>query len=362
MPESAREAPRVSFLRRQTPAKLPPRKAAILWRLSRRPHNRSGATIAFMRALLSTLVCLSLLLPLQLDAAGFYFREQEGWFWYEREPELPPAPEAPPPTEPAAPPQPPLAETAPEGPRTLSAEWLREHIGEYRDLAIDDPTPENVALYLYLQRVALDKSSRFAAATQRAVQLDPFLDEITQRPTATFAANLTNRQAGDQRDAALARIAERAGVLFFFRSDCPYCEAQAPLLKLLENRFGFSMLAVSLDGAPLPGGEFPSSAGIGVRRRFLAWSPPRRSSWCVPRCGGASVPGAAVLRAAPGAHRPRRGGGRLDRPGRVQAHPPGHRRSDAGPSALPGALPDDPAALLAALRALARAQAGPSPD
>jgi hypothetical protein len=97
------------------------------------------------------------------------------------------------------------------------------------------PHPENVALYLYLQRVALDKSSRFAAATQRAVQRDPFLDEITQRPTATFAANLVNRQTGDHRDQILQRIAQSAGVLFFFRSDCPYCEAQAPLLRLLES-------------------------------------------------------------------------------------------------------------------------------
>jgi len=124
----------------------------------------------------------------------------------------------------------PLAETAPEGPKPLSAQWIREHIGAYRDAAIDDPTPQNVALYLYLQRVALDKSSRFAAATQRAVQRDPFLDEITRRPTATFAANLTNRQAGGNRDDLLRRIAETAGVLFFFRADCPYCEAQAPLL------------------------------------------------------------------------------------------------------------------------------------
>ena len=89
------------------------------------------------------------------------------------------------------------------------------------------------------------------------MQLDPFLDEITQRPTATFAANLVNRQAGDNRDHVLQGIAQSAGVLFFFRSDCPYCEAQAPLLKLLETRYGFAVLPVSLDGAPLSGGEFP---------------------------------------------------------------------------------------------------------
>ena len=246
----------------------------------------------------------------------------------------------PPPPEPTAPPQSPLAETAPEGPKPLSAEWLREHIGAYRDAAIDDPTPENVALYLYLQRVALDKSSRFAAATQRAVQRDPFLDEITQRPTATFAANLVNRQTGDHRDQVLQRIAQSAGVLFFFRSDCPYCEAQAPLLRLLENRFGFAVLPVSLDGAPLPGGEFPQfRQDRGQAQALGVVSTPALFLVAPARCGRAPGPGAPVLRPAPGAHRPRGGRGRLDRPGRVQPHPPGHRRSDAGPERPAGGPP-----------------------
>ena len=143
-----------------------------------------------MRALVSTLLCLSLALPLRPEAAGFYFREEEGWFWYEREPDPAPAPKLPLPEQPPVPAEPQVSETAPEGQKPLSAQWIREHIGAYRDAAIDDPTPQNVALYLYLQRVALDKSSRFAAATQRAVQLDPFLDsnleggEILERRAA----------------------------------------------------------------------------------------------------------------------------------------------------------------------------------
>jgi conjugal transfer pilus assembly protein TraF len=104
----------------------------------------------------------------------------------------------------------------------------------------------------------MDKASRFAAATQRAVQFDPFLDEITQRPTANFAANLVNEQTAKQRAALLQKIGNEAGVLFFFRSDCPYCEAQAPLLATLRERHGLAVLPVSLDGAPLPGGHFPT--------------------------------------------------------------------------------------------------------
>ena len=148
---------------------------------------------------------LAAALPLALLAApvgpaGFYLRGAEGWFWYQIEPGPKAEPERPPPppepvletrAEPATPAEPPSPAPAP-----LSAAWLRSRLADFRDAAIDEPTPENVALYLYLQRVAMDKASRFADATRRAVLLDPMLDELTRRPTATFAANLVNRQAG----------------------------------------------------------------------------------------------------------------------------------------------------------------------
>jgi conjugal transfer pilus assembly protein TraF len=312
-----------------------------------------------MPALLLVLIGLLPALPVPTAAAGFYFRAEEGWFWYERAPEPVVAPEPTP--APALPPAP-LAEAAPaaepEGLRPLSAQWLRERLGAYRDAAIDDPTPENVALYLYLQRVALDKSSRFAAATQRAVQLDPMLDEITQRPTATFAANLVNRESGTQRAAVLAELATRAGVLFFFRADCPYCEAQAPLLRLLAARYGFDILPVSLDGAPLPGGEFPAyrtdagqAAALGVvstPAMFLARPP----TGLVPLAQGllslAQLEERLILAAAEAGW----------------ISPAEHARTRAvtaelrlDPQALPEPLPEDPERLLAALRALARSAA-----
>ena len=186
---------------------------------------------------------------------GFYDRGSEGWFWY-RDPrvveEPAPPPEPPPPAPPESPPP-----AAPAEPAPLSAAWFRDNLTHYRDAAIDDPTPQNVAIYFYLQKIAMDKSSTFAKVSERVVQTDPYLDEITQRPTATFGANLANRQAGEGRDGALTEIAGFAAVWFFFRSDCPYCEAQAPLLQVLAERYDFAILAVSLDGAPLPGGLFP---------------------------------------------------------------------------------------------------------
>ncbi|WP_295581445.1 conjugal transfer protein TraF [uncultured Lamprocystis sp.] len=197
------------------------------------------------------------------EPGRFYERKGEGWFWYrDPKPVLPaepvdPAPAAEPPAPPVAsvPEATPVSVAAPPPP--LSAAWMREHLDRYRDRAIDEPTPENVAAYFYLQRIVLDKSSKFASVAQRVVQGDPFLDEITQRPTATFGANLANKTAGEARDALLRRIGQLAAVWFFYRSDCPYCEAQAPLLDLMASRYGFTVLAVSLDGKALPSGFFP---------------------------------------------------------------------------------------------------------
>ncbi|MGB5834889.1 MAG: conjugal transfer protein TraF [Thiohalocapsa sp.] len=207
----------------------------------------------------------------RLWSSGFYARGAEGWFWYAEElpeaesesesqqaPEPMPAPELAE-TDPAQPPPPQIIEPRKAaGPATLSAAWLRANLERYRDSAIDDPSPRNVALYLYLQRLTIDKAERFAEATQRAVWSDPLLDETTHRPLATFAANLVNREAAANRDAALTETAKIAGLWFLFRSDCPYCEAQAPLLEVLRARYGFEVQAVSLDGRPLPGGFFPN--------------------------------------------------------------------------------------------------------
>jgi conjugal transfer pilus assembly protein TraF len=46
-------------------------------------------------------------------------------------------------------------------------------------------------------------------------------------------------------------------LFFFFRSDCPYCHAFAPVLKAFEARHGLQVVAISVDGGPMPG--FPQA-------------------------------------------------------------------------------------------------------
>lgn len=205
--------------------------------------------------------CLWLALPLALGADMtsapeplFFLDKERGWFWREiqAEPKTLTARTEKPST-PNPPPTQGSPKSSPKEPLPLSAAWFRKNLEGYRDLAIDDPSSENVAAYYYLQRVMMDKAHRFTDVARQVVMSDPLLDENQRRPIATFAANETNRLAGIATEQVLTSVARQAGILFFFRSDCPYCHIQAPLLAVLEKRFGFKVYAVSLDGKAMPG-------------------------------------------------------------------------------------------------------------
>jgi conjugal transfer pilus assembly protein TraF len=195
------------------------------------------------------------------DSSRYFERGAEGWFWYEPDP----APEgsSTPEVEAPLPPDPAVALSdkiiAPidqfaEGPAPLSAAWFRANLDDYRDRALDHPSPENVEAYLYLQKIALERAGAFAEASTAATVKDPWLDANSERPIATYAAQAVDAQAEAARSALLQELAKEAGILFFYQADCPLCASQASVLKLAKDVHGFEIVAVSLDGSPPPGG------------------------------------------------------------------------------------------------------------
>lgn len=200
----------------------------------------------------------------ELPAASYFEDKQRGWFWYEVLPEPIKAVKHEPKVEPAkSEPQPEMAKVeasvvvpVPDQPEPLSSAWLKQNLEKYLNKAIDEPSQENVAAFYYLQRVMMDKAERFTNAARYVVMSDPQLDESVRRPISTFAVNEANHQASVAADQALKAIAAKAGILFFFRSDCRYCHVQAPILAMLERSYGFKIYPVSLDSLPMPNGLF----------------------------------------------------------------------------------------------------------
>ncbi|MBF0609506.1 MAG: conjugal transfer protein TraF [Magnetococcales bacterium] len=196
------------------------------------------------------LFILTFWLAQQASSDSFFSDHERGWFWYESPPvEEVPEEELLLPT----PPSPPAGQTDTV---PLSAAWLREQLPKFRDMAIDQPSAENVAVYLALQKVAMDKSNRFSDAAQLAVMSEPWLDENNTRSIATFGALVMDETAQAGLDEAVKMIADKVGIWFFYESTCPYCVSQAGVLSALAKSHGLKVMAISMDGLPLPGSEF----------------------------------------------------------------------------------------------------------
>lgn len=113
-------------------------------------------------------------------------------------------------------------------------EDLQKELARLKDLAIMQPTQANVRSYLEAQTYVMDKSSVFADIARRVVWATPSVDYNNRSPTATFAQLNKKDMRREAQEQALAELSRDYGLMFFFRSDCPYCHQQAPVLRLLK--------------------------------------------------------------------------------------------------------------------------------
>ena len=121
---------------------------------------------------------------------------------------------------------------------------------EMKAAAILDPSPENITAYVRFQREQLDRSSLFADVWQRALWQDPGLDYTLQRPVSTLGKRAWLAQRKSDRDIILGQLSQRYGVFYFYSSSCGACDIFSPILKAVSDKYGLSVLAVSMDGGP----------------------------------------------------------------------------------------------------------------
>lgn len=179
----------------------------------------------------------------------YYEDRERGWYWFEEDPdriELEPIEDVP-----AVPGTPTTKELKP-----LSVEWLQVELEKARIIAIDNPTRENVEYYGYLEKISMDKAEKFALMRQQVAMVNPGLDETIDNPVTTIARTARRDQQDSEQSRILKDLAKTIGIYYFFKSDCPYCAKQNFTLNEVRKRYGFSVLAISIDGAPMPDGVF----------------------------------------------------------------------------------------------------------
>lgn len=204
------------------------------------------------------------------EVAETYWRDRErGWFWYQDPPrdfELKEPPKSEPPAPVAKP-----AETLP--PELTQFEALQKHLEQLEHIAYISPTEENVRRYLLLKTEVVDKASRFADVWQRVVWATPDLDPtVTGRPVTAKALEVFRSEGQREQERTAASLAGTHALLFFFRSDCPYCHQFAPMLTQFHAKYGIDIVPISMDGGALP--DFPKPRmdnGISARLNVQRW-------------------------------------------------------------------------------------------
>ncbi len=157
---------------------------------------------------------------------------------------------------PVKPVEPSEAETVlpPAGPSaTEEIARMRHELEESRATAILEPTPENVAAYLYLQQVSLQRASTFSDVFRRVVWSTPQLDYTLTRPAGALAKQLWSDDRLAAQQAVLANLGERYGLIYLGDSHCAGCRVFGPLLRAFALRHGLDVLAVSMTGEALEG-------------------------------------------------------------------------------------------------------------
>ena len=150
-------------------------------------------------------------------------------------------------------PGPPPPSPGPARSATERIEAMRKALEEARAEAILDPSAEKVAAYLRLQQETLQRAAAFSDAFRRTVWATPELDYTLRRPVGALAKQVWSDQRREARDAALARLGERYGLIYLGHAGCAGCKVFGPLLRAFATRHGLDVLAVSLTGEALEG-------------------------------------------------------------------------------------------------------------
>lgn len=139
-------------------------------------------------------------------------------------------------------------------PELAAFEQLQLELEVARKVAVITSSETNVRRYMELEAAVVARASKFADVAQRVAWSDPQLDPSLQgRPVNTRALEVFEQKRLTDSSRAIGELGRDHVLLFFFRSDCPYCHAFAPILLAVQARHGIRIEAVSMDGGSIPG-------------------------------------------------------------------------------------------------------------
>jgi conjugal transfer pilus assembly protein TraF len=121
----------------------------------------------------------------------------------------------------------------------------QRELDEAKAEAVLNPTPQNVARYQRMQYVLLEKSGIFAKVWMQNLHQDQSLDYAQKFPVSSGARHIYLKEQKQQDEQKIRDLSQKYGLFFFFKNDCPYCSAFAPIVKSFSEKYEWEVLAIS---------------------------------------------------------------------------------------------------------------------
>lgn len=185
---------------------------------------------------------ISFVLAVSLSAP-FYDQHASGWFWYE---DPPMAQEEPKTSNAQEAEKPEVSSKYVLAKKSLEA--FKKDLEDKKTLAIVNPTLDNVRDYMIQQKQMVYRSSKFQEAWQKVVLTTPELNYEREYPTAQYARHVQEDQDRQQRESKIKNLSQEFGLFYFFSSNCKYCQGFSPIVKAFSAKYGWDIMAISLDG------------------------------------------------------------------------------------------------------------------
>lgn len=164
------------------------------------------------------------------------------------------------------------AEDAPKNPEEMkTVEELRAEAQRRLNVAVMDPTEENLKSYLAINTLMLEKSTVFAQRWKETLWANPNFDHTVVHPNANFAQVALKDKNKQEKEALLTQLAKNSGLVILVQNGCSFCSLMAPVINRLQEESGFNVLAITIKGG-IPQ-EWPAAKpDNGIVRRLMTLS------------------------------------------------------------------------------------------
>ena len=162
-------------------------------------------------------------------------------------------------------------ENAKELSELKTVEELKQEAKRRLDVAVMEPTKENITAYLAVNTLMLEKSTVFAQKWKETLWANPGFDHTVLHPNANFAQVALKDEAKSEKADILKELSTHAGLVILVQSGCSFCSLMAPVIQKLQQETGIRALAISIKGDVTQ--EWPGAKpDNGIVRRLMTLS------------------------------------------------------------------------------------------